>query len=197
MKEEILTRLFLATRGEYLIYAAKTKKTFVETNHYLTFFAPVINNLLSDKVKFVHIYRHPGDFIRSGLIRGWYEKDNPNNITLLECDCPQWQNMDRIERLAWLWKQTNSFVEDFRKKIAPGKIFKLNFYDIKDYKKIRELIDFLGLDIKEKTIRKLIQKPKNVKSSESFPPYKQWSEEDKLKVKNIAGDLAAMYGFKL
>ena len=192
----ILKQIFLAGRSDYLLRAARAKKTYIETNHFLTFFAPVIAELLPN-AKFVHIYRHPGDFIRSAISKTWYAPDSSRNIALITCPCQQWNSMDRIEKLAWLWNETNSFIEDFISSAGEERVFRFNFRDIKDPKRIKELMDFLGVYVKAAKVKRLISKPQNKSRTFSYPHYSDWREKDKHKVREICGQLTDKYGFIL
>jgi hypothetical protein len=42
----------------------------------------------------------------------------------------------------------------------------------------------------------VIRKPVNVQKKGDFPPYKEWSEEDKQKLRDVAM-LAGEYGYRL
>ena len=63
---EILSHIFLAGREQHLRYSYKCMRRYLETNNHLTFFASAIADLLP-QAKFIHVHRHPGDFVSSGF----------------------------------------------------------------------------------------------------------------------------------
>ena len=191
-KYEIGKEIFLAAREEYLLYSYKTQKNFLETNNDMLFFAEVIAKLIPNS-KFVHIYRHPGDFVRSGLARGWYQ-DNIVEQKMIKPNIANWQQLNRIEKIAWLWNESNTFIENFKQKIDKNRIFELNFssFSIQD---IMQLANFIGIKLNEKKINKLKNKKINTQPN-PYPKYKDWTEKDKNTLKNICGKLAQKYGYK-
>jgi len=198
-REEItaLQEIFLAGREEQLRYSYKTQKRYIETNNYLTFFAPVLARLFPQS-KFVHLYRHPGEFVRSAINRNYYG-DNDNNIIRRIKPVEGyyrdiWDNLTQIEKSAWLWNETNLFLEDFKSKINTDRVFSFNFNEL-SIESVKSLAQFIGLDFEERLIRKKMKKKKNVQKTKKFPPYEQWSEDEKLRLKNICGDLAEKYGY--
>lgn len=78
----------------------------------LKFHLPVIQSLMPN-AKFFFVHRHPLDFIRSGMRRGWY-KSHPADVMRLrprESDeaFDSWDSWTRFEKIAWLWHATNAF----------------------------------------------------------------------------------------
>src|SRR6056297_2758382 len=114
---DLLKEIFLTGREQYLRYTYKTNKRYIETNNYITFFAPILMELFPD-AKFVHLYRHPGEFVRSAIRRNYYTENNPDNLKrIVPLDNPEkdhWENFSQIEKTAWLWNETNLFIEHFK-----------------------------------------------------------------------------------
>ena len=71
----LLQEMFLGGREELFLRAEKSKKNLIFTDSRLTFFAEVIRSIFP-KAKFVHLHRHPGEVVRSGLRRRWYVEEN-------------------------------------------------------------------------------------------------------------------------
>ena len=67
-----------AARYDQIRSSFLLKKTFVETNNRITFFAQQLAELYP-KAKFIHLIRNPIDFIKSGLARNWYSGKNPHD----------------------------------------------------------------------------------------------------------------------
>lgn len=198
---EFASQIFLASR-EDLIYKTFTyNKRYVETNNRITFFAPAIISLFPN-AKFVHLYRHPGEFIRSGIRRTYYTKNHSlheigrltpvkNNPYYLK-----WKDFDNIQKIAWLWSETNNYIEDFFKTIDKNQYFQFNFNNL-NIVQVNELLTFLDISIDKEKIEKAINIPVNIQKKGSFPKYDEWIEEDKNKVIEISIDLSNKYGFKL
>ena len=194
-----IAEIFLAGREQHLRYSYKTDKQYIETNNFLTFFAPVLAELLPN-AKFVHIYRHPGEFVRSAINRNYYS-DNDNNLMrrIKPIDgyyYDTWDNLSQLEKSAWLWNETNLFLEDFKSKINRDRVFSFNFNEL-TLENVKSLTQFIGVDLKENTIRKNMQKKKNVQKTKKFPSYSQWKEQDKQKLLDVCAELAGRYGYNL
>ncbi len=197
----LISQIFWAARENLLYKTFLHDRLYIETNNRITFLAPAIRYLIPH-ARFVHLYRHPGEFIRSGIRRKYYNSDNEHELGRLT---PQrggdyfsdWKHFDDIQKIAWLWYETNKFIEDFLSLIDKNYYFKFNFNNL-SLSNVNELMEFLDIhDISPKTIKKLISKPVNVQKRENFPKYQDWNEEDKNKVKKICGGLAQKYGYKL
>ena len=118
---KLITEIYLTAREQYLRYSFKTNKRVIETNNNITFFAPVLSALFPE-AKFVHLYRDPGGFVRSGIIRGWFTekynsifKINPTAINPLN---KEWDKMSQLGKISWVWAETNSFIERFKELIS-------------------------------------------------------------------------------
>jgi len=70
-ERKLIYEIFFSGREQYLRYTYKTGKKYIETNNYITFFTPVLHKIFPE-ARFVHLVRHPAEFVRSGLQRGYY-----------------------------------------------------------------------------------------------------------------------------
>jgi len=200
---KLVSQIFLAAREDFLYKSYLHKKVYIETNNRITFLAPGLKYLFP-KAKFVHLYRHPGEFIRSGIRRKYYDPSNKNEHELgrlLPLKGTKyynlWNSFDYIQRVAWLWNETNLFVEKFLETLDSTQYRQLNFNNL-TVKKVKNILEFLDInEIDEEAIEKAIKKPVNVQKRGSFPHYRDWSKEDKDKVREICGDLAKKYGYEL
>lgn len=194
---DLLQEVFLTGREEYLRYAYKTGKRIIETNNYVTFFAPILLNLFPD-AKFVHLIRHPGEFIRSGMRRKYYEEQNFDDIKRIipiNDINKKWGNYSRIEKIAWLWNETNNFIEDFKMKNSTA-CYSYNFNE-NSLNNILGLIEFLKIDLDNYNVSKLMKSKANVQILGDFPRYKDWPNSDKQAVNNICKGLANSYNYEL
>ncbi len=190
-----------AARDEMLYQAYIYGSTYVETNNRISFLAPAIANYLPHS-RFVHIYRHPGEFIRSGIRRGWYCHESNHELGRIaplvgSQYYDDWSDFSQIEKVAWLWNETNSFIEKFIEGIDQERCYVINFDDIQDENVVSKLIGFLGGEIDASALIKQLSIPVNQERGTAYPLYDLWSDQDKLSVKRICGRLASKYGYQL
>ncbi|MFP3860305.1 MAG: sulfotransferase [Bacteroidales bacterium] len=194
-----IAEIFLAGREQHLRYSYKTEKQYIETNNFLTFFAPVLAKLFPH-AKFVHIYRHPGEFVSSAINRNYYADTDNNKMRRIKPVeghyYDTWDNLSQLEKSAWLWNETNLFLEDFKSKINADRVFSFNFNEL-TLGNVKSLAQFIGVGLKENTIRKNMQKKKNVQKKRKYPPYEKWGNQNKSQLKNICGNLAGKYGYRV
>lgn len=207
---ETLTRMFDATRMEAILEVFIKDKIYVESNQCLTFFAPHIAALFK-RSKFVHLVRHPADFTVSAVRKGWHKNDSIWEAGRIKiADETQWAQMDQIERLAWLWTETNRYIDNFKKILSPARTYTCKFEDLlKETKSVQNLLEFIDAKpIETGKIKELQQtkinelyifpnEPPNMKKDKDFPPYKKWDKEMKRKLKRYCAEPAKLYGYKL
>jgi hypothetical protein len=196
---ELLAEIIMAAREQYFRYTAKGNKRYIETNNYITFFAPVLNILFPDAV-YVHLVRNPMKFIRSGLDRHYYLEDNVSEIRRIEGDSSlgeeRWNSLSRYGKIAWLWNETNLFIENFSKTVPAERFFFFPF-DQPDFQNVRMLTDQLNISLSDHQIRTMLRQKKNVQKGRTSPPYDHWSDENKEEVRTIVSELATRYQFNI
>lgn len=197
---QYIQELFLAGREEQIRYTFKTDKQYIETNNHITYFAPAIAELLPES-KFVHLYRHPGEFVRSAIRRNYYaENDNRRLKRIVPQEnsefSDQWTTFSQIQKCSWLWFETNRFIEDFKQNISADRTFAMNFNNRTD-KNLSQLINWLHLNIPKDTIVKRLYKKVNVQKSGTFSRYGDWRTGQKQELARICGSLADQYGYEL
>jgi hypothetical protein len=209
-EEEILVNMIDAARMELILEVFIKNKIFVESNQCLTFFAPLIAKLFK-KSKFIHLVRHPGDFVRSAVRKGWYKNDSIwESGRVKMADKNVWAKMDQIEKLSWTWNTTNRFIEEFKCRIGGERVFDLRIEDLSGKNdKINEIMQFVGAqgfhwekikELKKKRINKFRigpDEPPNIKKIYDVPEYTEWDEEKKNRLKSILKDLAIRYKYDL
>ena len=209
-EEKILSNMIDAARMELVLEAFIKNQIYVESNQCLTFFAPVIAGLFK-KSKFVHLVRHPGDFVRSALRKGWHKNDSIWESGRVKMkDKNQWAQLDQIERLSWLWMTTNQFIEDFKTQVHKSRVFTLKFEDLVEKKKtIKKSLEFIGShhiaaekieQIQRTKINELHihpNEPSTMKKVENFPHYSQWDDEMKNKLKKYGKKLGLLYNYDI
>jgi hypothetical protein len=195
---EILSQVFLAGRETYLRYSYKCMRRYLETNNHIGFFAYTIAELLP-QARFIHILRHPGDFVSSGLKRNWYssgEQEIRQIVPLHGRDKEAWPGYHDIQKIGWLWKETNSYIDTFKQSVPSEKVFTLDFSSM-DMDSIKEMIEFAGAAISEKQIRKTLKRRLNQQQFQSSERYPNWPEAHKQMLAEICGPLVKKYQYKL
>lgn len=192
---------FLGARYDIIKRVHLLGKQYVETNNHLTYFSPALR-LLFPNAKFIHLVRHPGAFIRSGMRRNYY-KNNPfddGRIVPRENDKinSYWHQMSQIEKIAWLWNETNHFIEEEKNHCDMSRIMQIKAEDLfASVDTTVDLFNFLEITVPKKNkLAKILTQPKNIQYKGSFPHHKLWSEEVKNDV-NTYLSLAKYYGYQL
>ena len=198
---EIFEEVFRTAREELMLEVAKAEKVYIETNNRITFLAPIISNVFPSSV-YIHLVRHPGDFVRSGIRRKWYsgthEHDLGRIVPIAGVNKENWMKYSEIEKIGWLWNETNQFIEQFKKNGPTENFLFVKAEELFNNTAVSEKIfEFSGLiGFNEKKILKIIEKPVNVQRKGQYPLYKDWNEQDKEKLRNTAV-LAESYGYQL
>jgi hypothetical protein len=209
-EEETLMRMIDAVRMESILEVFIKGKIYIESNQCMTFFAPAIARVFK-KSKFVHIARHPGDFVRSAIRKGWHKNDSIWESGRVKSeDETLWNEMDQVERLSWLWHTTNRFIEEFKLIIEkertaffkmeeitgnPGKANELLSFTGAENIPGHKIMEIQGIRVNELTIGP--DEPPNMKKISHFPVYSEWENELKNKLKKYTLELAAKYDYKL
>jgi hypothetical protein len=209
-EEEILTKIIDAARMESILEVFIKDKIYIESNQCLVFFAPVIARLFS-KAKFVHVVRHPGDFVRSAVRKGWHKNDSIWEAGRVKmADSSRWNRLDHIEKLAWLWDTTNRYIDNFFQSLEPER---KAFYRIEDLfqriDSVNALLQFTGAEriaarqishLQDNRVNEMVihpNEPPNMKKVKHFPRCDDWDDGMKNKLKTIAANLAADYNYRV
>lgn len=198
-EESLIKEIFWSAREDYLRYTYKTGKRYVETNNYVTFFAPVLKQIFPDAL-FIHLVRHPGEFVRSGIDRNYYSRSSADDYKRIEPvsgpDGDQWETMNQIGKTAWLWKETNRFIKEFLNTLSADQYRVFNFNQLND-DNIQQILRFIGSEIPQKKVVRLIPKKMNAQRTHQMKSFNSWDEKEKGIVEEITGDLAGFYGYTI
>lgn len=193
--DEIAKQLLFTAREQYFRYAFKTGKRYIETNNHITFFAHTLAKLFPT-AKFVHLYRHPGDFVSSGMNRGWFESNIAATEKIINpIDKSLWDNYSSLEKIGWVWNETNSFIENFKKEY-PNRTFSYDFTK-RNVTELSQLFAFLDINLSASSLEKSLNKKRNQQKNQQFPSYKNWNEDDKKNLLEICESLTKKYHYEL
>jgi hypothetical protein len=205
---ETLTRIIDAARMEMVLETCIKGKVFVESNQCLTFFAPALAGLFKN-AKFVHLLRHPGDFVASAVRKGWHINDSIWEAGRPQlADKKQWRQWTPVQKLGWLWNESNFFLRDFFGKLGSGRVMTCRLEDIvTTLDQAAGLFTFCGVDAPEKNkimgmqstkINPLWigpQEPPNMRKDPGFPAYGDWTVEMKNELWQMVGEAAGRFGY--
>lgn len=145
--------------------------------------------------RFVHLVRHPKGFIRSGLDRSYYQENNVSNVKRInDVEDQNWESLSQYGKIAWLWNETNTFIEKFGQSVAPNR-FLLFPFDLTDINGVKKVLEFMQLDITDNKVRSLLNVKKNVQKHRKYPSFEKWENHYQEEVKTICKVQAAKYDF--
>ena len=205
---DILRAIVISSRHELVLKSMLEDKLFVETNHALTFLAHQIASVFR-RSKFVHIIRHPGDFVVSAIKKGWHKNDSiweEGRIKMEDGD--SWRKLSHISKLGWTWNRTHEFIENFKSHLSADRVITLRLEDlIKEPQIASQLLKFIcdeELNVTEEILNKKINKggrrpkdPPTMFKIDHFPPYTEWGDKDRADLTQQVLPLAKKYSYSL
>ena len=170
----------------------------METNNRITFFAEAIKQVYP-RARFIHLVRHPGDFVRSGLNRGWYQGQQRHELGRIRGTTPQWETLSRTAKIAWLWEQTNRYIEEFSAGLSEEELIRIKAEDMfNNPQTVTETCQFIGAeDISRSIIDSMQGKVINQQKRVTIQaPYQRWRDAQKEEVRKEV-TLDDRYGYTL
>lgn len=210
-KREVLKEMVQAARMEMVLNAYNEGKIFIESNQCLTFFAHALKCVFNS-AKFIHLVRHPGNFITSAIRKGWHASDTIWESGRVRAkDKRYWESLSQEEKLAWVWLKTNQHIEHFFKGLNKADKMVIRFEDLITEKEVpKVLFEFSGLQkvpnndqlnrMQKKKINTLEihqNEPENMKRDVGFPDYPKWPDELKDKLTSMLEPVARKYHYDL
>ena len=200
---ERFRRIFVEGRARRLASARMAGKIYAETSMRLTFFAPLIADLLPG-AQFLHLHRHPGDVVRSGMRRGWYDQHEADAWRLRPTeDDPlwdEWQTWDAFTKTCWYWNEYNQFALEFCRQLEPGRSMSLRSDDLFDLSSggARRVFEFLGVPMPaEEAIAEQLAMRHNAQNVNDFPRFEKWTDQQKSTLGRLAGSTMQALGYTL
>ncbi len=210
-QKELLVKMIAAARMELILDAFNNNKIFFESNHCLTFFSPALAELFK-RSKFIHLIRHPGDFVVSAIKKGWHKNDSIwEEGRIKAADRKDWEDRSQIEKLAWTWFATNHYIQEFGRSLASDRFTVFRIEDIySDQNAIDRLQQFIGVTAglanavvkgfqgqKINAIEIHPNEPANMKKVLVYPEYADWDDDDKNQLGKYANPLAEKFNYRL
>lgn len=194
----VFQEIIRATRDGYILDAHRRNRVYVETNNRITFFAYAIRAVYP-KARFIHLVRHPGDFVRSGLRRGWYHGGRHDVGRLRDIRNPtKWETMTDIEKIAWLWNETNQYIEDFLSTLDnPSTHLVVKAEEMfSNVEAGTRICEFVGAKVSHRFIAAMLDRKINQQRMGAVLSYERWSKKDKSQLRRHV-PLAEYYGYEV
>ncbi len=195
--EQLLAEIVYTARQDMMVETAARNKRLVETNNRITFFAPILAKCFPH-AQFVHLYRDPAAFVKSGMNRGWYDDhiyDYARLFPVTEPEAARWQDFSRVAKISWLWRETNQMIDGYLSALPAERYRRFNFSKL-NTDEVSSLLHWLDIDIKPNVISAQIKQKVNVQTSGNFPSWPDWAEADRQDFLQNVGDLSAYLGFQ-
>jgi len=200
---EFSDNVFWTVREDLIKEALMSGRGYVETSPQGTFLAPVIAKAIPS-VKFIHLIRHPADVVTSGMRRNWFgghpadeTRITPKSSSKFHRD---WNSMSQLEKNAWLWTETNSWILDFLKTVPDTQQMTIRAEDLysRNFDSINNIFDFVGAETPtEKRISKVLTKKHNQQIKGDFPAFRAWSPDMIEQLRDISDELAKILGYRI
>lgn len=181
---------------------AEGAEVYFESSPQATFLAAVLRDLFSGS-RFVHLVRHPGAILRSGMRRGWYAGHRNDCWRLVPQSgeaAASWPEWSLLEKNAWLWAETNRWIEDFLATLPAGAGLRLRSEDLFEAQPeaLEAFFDHLGVTQPSSAeVEKVLGKKLNRQQSGAFPKFADWTDEQRLAVEPHVGQLMQEYGYPI
>jgi hypothetical protein len=177
-------------------------RIFVDTHPAMSYFSAALARVFR-RSKFIHLVRHPGRFARSVLRRKYYTDELVHNgllaPSLADPVRARWQEMSRIEKVAWLWNELQGFAEYFKSQVEEGRVLTVRSEDLfRNAETTRLVFEFLGVPqpLSDARLANLLRHPVNVQKNGKVRPFEEWSETEKGELRRWATH-ASTYGYDL
>lgn len=187
-------------RGQRLFYARVTGRSYAEATN-MIYLAPLIAEELPGS-RFLFLHRHPGEVVRSGMRRGWYERHpwDPYRITPRPDDPAhaQWPEWDPFEKICWFWHAANRYILDFVASLDPQRVMVLSFEDYTggDLESKRALFRFAGQEPPaDDRLTSVVSLKVNAQHTGDFPKYAEWTDAQRDTLRRIAGPTMERLGY--
>lgn len=175
--------------------------TYVETSPQATFLAPALYDAFPGS-SFIHVLRHPGSVIRSGMRRSWYAGHSSDRWRLrpLEGEIrDQWERWDAFEKNVWLWAETNRRISKFMETLEESRCLVIKSEDLLagDSEALEHWFGHIGAEVPTRArIQSVLKRKLNAQREGEFPRYEDWTEEQRTVLARHASPLMKEYGYE-
>jgi len=197
--------LLANNRDELIRQAFRSDKFYFETNNRLA----MLSKLLTErypKARYIHLVRHPYDFVRSAMRRKYYN----NHVWDFARISPdksdpfyqEWFKTGGLEKCAWLWAKTNSHILDIFNNISSERCLFVRSEDIfnNNGDSVSRVFNFMSQNKKmpgSDRVEKLLGMKLNQQTYGNFPKSGEWSIEDAVVLKKHCRPLMEKFGYDI
>ena len=192
-------------RDEMIRQAFRSHKVYFEANNRLALLSPLLLERYPE-ARFIHLVRHPYDFVHSAMRRRYYShhvwdfaRIVPNKSDTFR---DKWSDASHIEKCAWLWTRTNSYILETCNKIPENRLLTIKSEDIFDNvgDTVNRIFHFISPNtkkLKTKRIDKLLGMKLNQQTHGNFPKPKEWRSEKTAVLLTHCSSLMKKFGYKI
>jgi|GEM_PF-1510256 len=192
-------------RDELVFRSIRDGQVYVETNNRVTYIADLLLELYPSS-RFIHIYRNPYDFIRSGMRRNYYNghmrdyaRLRPNNQDAIH---QQWEDFSNLQKVAWNWTIVNERCLNFKASLSENQVMSLSSESLfqADPSLIYSLFSFAGSKAfhpPKAEINKVMETKHNAQNKGQFANPKDWNSGQIEQVNDIIAPIASKLGYQL
>jgi hypothetical protein len=198
-----ITDLFRRGRARAIAQTVQAGELYAETSAFLSFFAPAIHGLMPN-ARFVFSHRHPGEFVRSGMRRGWYESHANDHTRLVprekSPEAAVWGDWDRFEKICWLWSAFNAECLRCYEMLAPSSRMTLPSQEQWDdpLGSAEKIFRFVGLaPPSPHVIQSSFELRHNSQKHGEFDRFEDWSPQQRDTLYRIAGPMMERLGYSV
>lgn len=184
--------IFARARGAPLLRTVWRRQLYAETSPRLTYFAPVIADLLP-KAQFIFLHRDPVGVVRSGMKRGWYV-DHPADYARVrpvegERFFDQWETMSPFAKICWYWSACNEFALEFRTHADSSRVLEVRASELFCGAAVPRIFEFLDLPLPaDEDVNGILEEKLNAQREGRFPKAERWTSSMWKTLQHIAGD---------
>lgn len=200
--EESLVFALRQAREPLLRLSSLLRRTYVESSPQMTFLAPHLFHLLPN-ARFIHLIRDPRDVVCSGLNRGWFQQTAADATRIVPADDTEealhWPAWSPLEKVAWLWRETNQWIIDFLAGVPATQQVQLFSEELfrGDTQTLKQLFETIGLRRpSERKVNRILRKKLNAGRNREGSGSNGDAADDSTGIWDIAGDLAEQFGYR-
>ncbi|MCI5123032.1 MAG: hypothetical protein D3925_00785 [Candidatus Electrothrix sp. AR5] len=197
-------QLLAANRDELIRQAVRSEKIYFETNNRMALLCDLLTSYYP-KAKFIHLVRHPCDFVRSGMRRKYYNHHPWDFVRISprpeDPAYAGWDESSQLEKCSWLWAKTNSHIDKVLDTIPEEQRLFVRSEDIFNNvgSAVQDVLSFISdrHTPDPKKIENVLGMKLNQQTHGIFPSWKDWPTEEIHILQHHCGDLMKKYNYDI
>ncbi|MGM0441608.1 MAG: sulfotransferase [Elusimicrobiota bacterium] len=195
LKEDRLKKILSGNRQALFKKIKRLKSEhYVESNNRLFSMLEPLKDIYPG-ARVVHIVRDGRDYVRSGMSRAWYKKQD--TTYRLRADFfpkdpyyEKWDEMSRFQKICWRWQKKDGFIYRSLKNINNAITVKYEeIFNDDDFKGLHRIADYIEMDkdSTEKLVRDQMENKINATREYEIPHWRDWGAKRIKEFNEIAG----------